>query len=53
MRCSGGVDFLLWIVAVIVAIAGFVRLFSGDVLWGIGLIVVACLIGPGGVSLFC
>ncbi len=45
-------DTILWVIAVIVGIIGVVRLFQGQVLWGIVLIVVALLIGPGGVSLF-
>lgn len=45
-------DTILWIIAVIVGIAGVVRLFRRDFLWGAVLIVAALLIGPGGVSLF-
>ena len=44
--------FLLWLLAVIIGIAGIVRLVSGDLLWGIGLIIVAFLVGPGGYSIF-
>jgi len=44
--------FLLWILAVILVIAGIVRLVQGDMLWGIVLIIVGLLVGPGGVSLF-
>jgi len=43
---------LLWILAVIIAIVGVVQLFQGQVLLAIGLFVVACLIGPGGYSIF-
>jgi len=42
----------LWIIAVILVIAGIVSLFRGQILWGIGLIILGCLVGPGGVSLF-
>jgi hypothetical protein len=42
---------LLWIVAVILVIAGVFGLVRGQVLWGIALIVAGLLIGPGGVSL--
>jgi hypothetical protein len=51
--CSGGVDLLLWIVAVIVGIWGIVSLLRGAILAGIVLIILAFLIGPGGVSLIC
>ena len=44
--------FILWIIAVILVIAGIVSLFRGELLWGILLIVVGLLVGPGGVSLF-
>ena len=44
--------FLLWILAVILVVAGIVSLVRGQVLWGIVLIVVGLLVGPGGVSLF-
>ncbi|WP_296666975.1 GPGG-motif small membrane protein [Demequina sp.] len=45
-------DLILWIIAAIVGIIGVVRIFQKQILWGIVLIVVALLIGPGGVSLF-
>lgn len=45
-------DLILWIIAAIVGIIGVVRIFQRQFLWGIVLIVVALLIGPGGVSLF-
>lgn len=44
--------FLLWLVAAIVAVYGLARIFAGDVLLGAGLLVLACLVGPGGYSLF-
>jgi hypothetical protein len=43
---------LLWILAVILVISGIFALFRGQVLWGIVLIVVGLLVGPGGVSVF-
>ncbi|WP_199182204.1 GPGG-motif small membrane protein [Cryobacterium sp. M91] len=43
---------ILWIIAVILVIAGIVALFRRQLLWGIVLIVVGLLVGPGGVSLF-
>jgi len=44
--------FLLWVLAVIIGIAGIVSLFRGQILWGVILIIVAFLVGPGGVSVF-
>lgn len=44
-------DAILWIAALIIGIIGVVRIFQRQILWGIVLIVVALLIGPGGVSL--
>lgn len=49
---SGGAATLLWILAVILVIAGIVSLVRGQVLSGIVLIIVGLLVGPGGVSLF-
>jgi hypothetical protein len=43
---------VLWILAVVVAIIGIIVLISGSVLWGIILLVLAALIGPGGYSIF-
>jgi hypothetical protein len=45
-------EFILWIIAVILVVSGIVSLFRGQVLWGAGLIVLGLLVGPGGVSLF-
>ena len=44
--------FILWLIAAILVIAGIVSLFRGSILWGIVLIVVGLLVGPGGVSIF-
>ncbi|WP_200808308.1 GPGG-motif small membrane protein [Demequina sp. NBRC 110055] len=43
---------ILWIIAVLLVIFGIVRIVQKDVLWGVILIVVGLLIGPGGVSIF-
>jgi hypothetical protein len=51
--CGGATSTLLWIIAAIFVISGIVMLVRGGVLYGIGLIVVGLLIGPGGVSIFC
>jgi len=42
--------FLLWIVAVILVIAGIIVLFGGHIIWGIILIIVGLAVGPGGWS---
>ena len=43
---------LLWILAVILVIAGIFALIRRQVLWGVVLIVLGLLVGPGGVSIF-
>jgi hypothetical protein len=43
---------LLWILAVILVVAGVVTLFRGQWLWGVVLIIVGFAVGPGGVSIF-
>ena len=45
-------EFILWLIAVILVIAGIVTIFRGAALKGIALIVVGLLVGPGGVSIF-
>jgi len=44
--------FILWLIAVILVIAGIFSLIRGQVLWGIVLIILGLLVGPGGVSIF-
>ncbi len=44
--------FILWILAVILVVAGIFALIRKQILWGIVLIVVGLLVGPGGVSVF-
>ena len=43
---------LLWILAAVLVIAGILAIVRKQLLWGIVLIVVGLLVGPGGVSLF-
>ncbi len=43
---------LLWLIAVVLVVSGIVTLIRGAVLYGLALIVVGLLVGPGGVSLF-
>jgi len=46
------VDFILWLIAVVLVIAGIVSLVRGAVMYGVVLIIVGLLVGPGGVSVF-
>lgn len=43
---------ILWILAVILVVSGILAIFRKEILWGIVLIIVGLLVGPGGVSLF-
>ena len=45
-------ELLLWILAVILVVAGILALFRRQLLWGIVLIIIGLLVGPGGVSIF-
>lgn len=45
-------SLVLWLIAAVLVIAGIVSLVRGQMLWGIVLIVVGLLVGPGGVSVF-
>jgi hypothetical protein len=45
-------EFVLWLIAVILVIVGIVSIVRGAVLWGVLLIVIGLLVGPGGVSVF-
>ena len=45
-------EFILWLIAVILVVFGIVRIVQGQVLWGIVAIIVGLLVGPGGVSIF-
>ncbi len=52
LALTSGAATLLWILAVVLVIAGIVSIVRGGVLAGIVLIIVGLLIGPGGVSIF-
>lgn len=59
LRPPRGIDWkgmtmgtILWIIAAVLVIAGILALFRRQILWGIILIVVGLLVGPGGVSFF-
>lgn len=45
-------ELILWILAVVLVVAGVLALFRRQILWGIVLIIVGLLVGPGGVSVF-
>jgi len=49
---SAGMMLLLWILAVILVIAGILALVRREVLLGLALIIAGFLVGPGGVSVF-
>lgn len=51
--CGSAVTTILWVIAVVLVIAGIVSLLRGAVVNGIVLIIVGLLVGPGGVSIFC
>ena len=42
---------LLWIAAVVLVVLGIITLISGSIIWGLVLIILGLLIGPGGVSI--
>jgi hypothetical protein len=46
------VELLLWILAVILVVVGFLNLLRGAILVGVVLIILGFLVGPGGVSIF-
>ncbi|MFT3832402.1 MAG: GPGG-motif small membrane protein [Micropruina sp.] len=43
---------VLWIIAAVLVISGIMAIVRKQLLWGIVLIVVGLLVGPGGVSIF-
>jgi hypothetical protein len=44
--------FILWLIAVILVLLGIGAILRREVIWGVVLIVVGLLVGPGGVSVF-
>lgn len=44
-------ELLLWIIAAVLVVSGILSLVRGMVMWGVLLIVVGLLVGPGGVSI--
>jgi hypothetical protein len=45
-------ELFLWVLAAVLVVAGIFAAVRGQVLWGIVLIVVGLIVGPGGVSVF-
>jgi hypothetical protein len=45
-------NFILWLLAVILVVWGIVAIVQRRILVGIVLIIVGLLVGPGGVSIF-
>lgn len=45
-------ELLLWIIAVVLVVGGIVTIVRGELWFGILLIAIGLLVGPGGVSLF-
>ena len=43
---------VLWVLAVVLVVSGVVAILRKELLWGVVLIVVGLMIGPGGVSIF-
>ena len=52
LALSSAFATILWIIAVVLVIAGIVALVRGELLAGAALIIVGLLVGPGGVSIF-
>ena len=44
--------FVLWLIAAILVIVGIVQLFQGQIIFGVILIILGCMVGPGGYSIF-
>lgn len=44
--------FLLWLLAVILVVSGIAALVRKQITYGLVLIIVGLLVGPGGVSVF-
>lgn len=43
---------ILWLIAAVLVIGGIVQLIQGQIILGIVLIIIGCLVGPGGYSIF-
>jgi hypothetical protein len=47
---EGTTDLILWIIAAVLVIAGIFAIVRAQIVWGIVLIILGLLVGPGGVS---
>jgi hypothetical protein len=45
-------ELVLWILAIVLVVAGVLALFRRQLLWGIVLIVVGLVVGPFGTNVF-
>ena len=45
-------EFFLWVISVILVVGGLIALTRRNILYGILLIAVGLMVGPGGVSVF-
>jgi hypothetical protein len=52
LKRSWTVDFLLWILAVVLVVSGIMAVTRKQYLQGAILIIVGLLVGPGGTSIF-
>jgi hypothetical protein len=52
LALTGSTLTLLWVLAAILVIAGIVMAIRGSVVAGVIVIIVGCLVGPGGASIF-
>ncbi len=52
LALTGATLNLLWILAVILVIAGIVMAIRGSVVAGVVVIIIGLLVGPGGASIF-
>ena len=43
---------IAFLIAAVLAIVGIVQLFQGQILLGVILLIAACIVGPGGYSIF-
>ncbi|MGH2722050.1 MAG: GPGG-motif small membrane protein [Actinomycetota bacterium] len=43
---------IIWLLSVVLAIVGIIQLLQGQLLFGILLLVLAAMVGPGGYSIF-
>jgi hypothetical protein len=52
LAMSAAAATILWVIAAVLVIWGIVTIIRGGVLYGVVLIIVGLLVGPGGVSIF-